>query len=379
MKTLTSYFKALMLLLVMASAENGQAQCAASINQVQNANGNFLFSAAATGTNGTSSYLWAFGDGGTGSGNPASHTYTSNGLTLATLTVVTTAPACTVVVVDTVVITTAATPCNLTAGFTYSTGANGQVWFYSNSTGTNGSTLYQWNFGDSGAGGGANVSHNYLGSGTYTVTLTASNGNGCTSTFTQIISVACSAYASYMLVPDTAVAQLWYAFPNVPNNVIAVNWSWGDGSYSNTLYTSHQYSAAGVYQICLSVAVACGDSVTYCDTQYVYRSKANMIQVNVVSGAPVSLKHYSTSEFGYSIAPNPGSGRFELSINSPQASSGKIEVLSMTGKKVYVSDTGTMGHSIKKEIDLSHLPQGIYFMTVTSDGKSVAKKIVIDK
>jgi PKD repeat protein len=382
MKTVTSYFKTLMLLFALALANTSLAQCTAVINQVQNGNGNFTFSAIATGTNGTTSYYWAFGDGGTGSGNPAIHTYTSNGLTLATLTVVTTAPACTVVVMDTVVISTVSTPCNLASGFTYSLGANGQVWFYNNSTGTNGNSTYNWNFGDASGSSGSLSSHIYANPGTYVVSLTVSNGGTCTSTYTQSINVisTCTAYAGYVLSPDTIVPQLWYVYPNVPNNVIAATWSWGDGSYSNTLYTSHQYSVAGNYIICLSIVVACGDSATYCDTQYVYRSKAaSMVQVNVVSGSPVGLKRAAAMDFGYTIAPNPGNGLFELHLNGLQTASAKIEVLSITGKKVYVSDTEASGSSFKKEIDLSYLPQGVYFMTVVADGKAVAKKIVIDK
>lgn len=349
----------------------------------QSGNGLVNITNTSTGTLPGSSYLWQFGDGGfSTSQNPGSHTYASNGnYTIKLLVNNNTSPGC----VDSLFMNiTVNSYCNLAAGFSFIQN-NGTANFSNTTSGQSGPTVYSWNFGDGNTSTAFNPSHAYA-NGTYTVTLTASNGSvnpfPCSSTATQVITITntCVANATFSMAP-TGTPQFWNAFPMFPANVVAATWSWGDGSTSNTLYTSHTYSAASTYSICLSVTVACGATANYCTTYAIYRSSQdnNIITVNVVNpSVATGINSAEAAELNYSIFPNPNNGLFNLSLNGLNSDNVNVSVYSVVGKLVYQSEGSSNNGTFSKDISLDGVSNGVYFIKVASDNKVITKKVIVE-
>lgn len=75
------------------------------------------------------------------------------------------------------------------------------------------------------------------------------------------------------------------------------------------------------------------------------------------------------------IAPNPSHGKFQLSIVSSSAvENGTVEVLDVTGKVIYRSES----LSNKFEIDLSNHAKGAYFVKFRNTETTLIKKVVLE-
>ena len=345
----------------------------------------YIFTSTSTGTIAASSYTYDFGDGNFGYNKVSPHAYASSGTYTVTLAVTnSTVSPC--IMYSTQIINavgSATVPCNLVAGYTHTVGSGGSVNFNSSSTGTSTNVVYFWNFGDGYTGTGPNPAHTYTNAGAYNVTLMVDNQSSrvCMDTIIQTINVtgiACVANSSFSMASASSTTQVWNAMPISPWNIVAATWNWGDNSTSNTLYTSHTYSAAGVYSICLSVTVSCGASSTTCDTNYIYRStqSAQMIQVNVIAPPAIvaGFANHSNESIDWSVYPNPNNGQFEIKMDG--VTNAKIKVYSLIGKMVY--ETEVANDKVSKKIDLDGVANGVYFVKLSSNNKEYTKKIIVN-
>lgn len=345
----------------------------------------YVFTSTSTGTTAASSYTYDFGDGNFGYNKVSTHAYAASGNYTVTLAVNNnSATPCVMYSTQTInAVGTSTVPCNLVAGYTHTVGSGGNVNFNNSSTGTNTNTIYFWNFGDGYTGTGPNPVHTYTNAGAYNVKLMVDNQTSpvCMDTIIQTINVtgiACVANSSFSMASASSTTQLWNAMPISPWNIVAATWNWGDNSTSNTLYTSHTYSAAGVYSICLSVTVSCGASSTTCDTNYIYRStqSAQMIQVNVIAPPAIvaGLANQSNESIDWSVYPNPSNGQFEIKMEGPAKA--KIKVYSLIGKMVY--ETELTNDNASRKIDLTGVANGVYFIKLNSNNKEFTKKILVN-
>ena len=347
-------------------------------------NGVFNFNNTSTGTSAGVTYLWNFGDATTSPSVSPSHTYTNAGNYTVTLSANNNYSYSCVSTKTTVI---SVSICSLASNFTHTVGANGLVNFSSTSNGTNALTGYSWNFGDGNNGNGANTSHVYN-NGNYIVTLNAVNYSvnpSCSDTSSHSIIVntnTCIANANFSIAP-TATAQYWNVIPASPANVSSAIWTWGDGSSSNTLYTSHQYSAAGTYSICLTVTVNCGATSYHCSSYYIFRSSvqdnSTMIYVNVID--PYIFMANSNIEMKsilYTIYPNPSNGDFNLNVSGLDYGLVKVSISNIIGKQVFETEVEASNGSLSKELHVNYLSNGIYFVKINSGKKEHIKKIVIN-
>ena len=347
-------------------------------------NGVFNFNNTSTGTSAGVTYLWNFGDATTSSSVSPSHTYTNAGNYTVTLSANNNYSYSCVSTKTTVI---SVSICSLASNFTHTVGANGLVNFSSTSTGTNALTGYSWNFGDGNNGNGANTSHVYN-NGNYIATLNAVNYSvnpSCSDTSSHAITVntnTCIANANFSIAP-TATAQYWNVIPASPANVSSAIWTWGDGSSSNILYTSHQYSAAGTYSICLTVTVNCGATSYHCSSYYIFRSSEQdnsaMIYVNVID--PYIFMANSNIEMKsilYTIYPNPSNGDFNLNVSGLDYGLVKVSISNIIGTQVFETEVEASNGSLSKELHVNYLSNGIYFVKINSGKKEHIKKIVIN-
>lgn len=74
-----------------------------------------------------------------------------------------------------------------------------------------------------------------------------------------------------------------------------------------------------------------------------------------------------------SVYPNPSTGKFKMVMNG-LLNIGRVEIYTLSGNKIFTDNFNTIS---KKEINLDHLPSGMYFMQVNIDGKKVINKLTI--
>ena len=385
MKTFTNCIKNLVLTCILGLSGLSMAQpCSTNFTAMPGVNGTVAFTATGTVMTPTVSYYWSFGAPGgyttvVGS-NLASYTYTANGVYTVTLVYLNSAFSCSATATQTVLINNI---CSLNANFTSSLGLNGLVNFINTSTGTIVGTTYSWDFGDGGTSTSTSPSHTYA-SGTYSVWLKALNGLSPYCVDSTMIPVTvtntCVANAGFSLSP-TGTPQYWNAFPQAPANIANATWSWGDGSTSNTLYTSHTYSAAGTYSICLSVTVTCGATATSCYTYAIYRSSQDMsiVHVNVVNPATVGIESIQANVVGFNVYPNPNNGSFNLNLDGLSSDKVNIGIYNMVGKLVYQFEGTNSNGTLTKDIQLNDTSSGVYFIKVAAADQIITKKIIITK
>ncbi len=217
---------------------------------------------------GSLTYSWAFGDGGTASSATAVHTYSSHGTYNAR-----------VLVTDqyanassTVQVTVHPVPSVTVTGSpplsgTVSVGQN--VTFTPHvANGTPGYT-YSWSFGDgSAASASATPTHAYAVKGNYTVNLTTTDSVGGSNLTHVVVHVAASAVP----LSATASSNVSGARTGVPIQFTAsasggsgsYNYAWhfGDGATGTGATASHAYSAAGAFTATVWVNDTAGHSVT---------------------------------------------------------------------------------------------------------------------
>jgi PKD repeat protein len=361
----------------------------ASFTYTQGANGSVFFTNTSTGITSGTNYFWDFGDSTYGYTSSSPHTY-ANGNYMVSLTVVdsTGSQICTDIATQTITVNSNTNTCSLNANFTSSPGIGNSLNFYNTSTGTSSNTVYNWDFGDGGSSTLLNPIHTYTTGGSYTAILYVydSNNPSCNDSIVQVLSVgssSCIANANFSLSP-TNTPQIWNAFLANPLNIVLANWSWGDGSTSNTLYTSHTYSVAGVYNICLTVTVSCGAVDTVCATYSIYKmtGEANdmsIIQVNVVDPSTVGVKNITTETINYSISPNPNNGAFNISSRGLNSKNVIVAIYNMIGDLIYQTSNEIDNGNLIKDIQLNDLSNGVYFVKVAADNKVTTKKIIINK
>lgn len=363
----------------------------ASFSVTMGNNGLVNFMSTSTGTAAGYIYIWNFGDGSNPlvAGPNTSHTYT-NGTYNASLYVMSSSVS--INCVDTAFATISVTnaTCNIVAGFNY-TSSNGTFTFNNTSTGTNAGTTYTWTFGNGFFSNAANPSAvNYPSSGVYFVSLTASNGTGCSASTGQSVSVSgipCVANANFSLMPS-GTPQFWIAIPSFPWNIATAQWSWGDNSApSYSLYTAHQYSASGNYNICLTVTATCGATATACSTYSVYRGTAAsaIINVNVNQPALKDLEFVSTvglneltATIRSALYPNPSTGLFGVSATGLTAEMATITVYNHLGQLLLSDVRPTNNGSLVAEVSLNNAQKGIYFVKIESGNKTVVNKLIIE-
>jgi len=358
----------------------------ANFSASQAGNGLVNFNNTSSGTASTTTYMWNFGNGNTSTSTSPANTYTANGSYLVTMNATNNStPACTS---TKTLMVNVSNICNLNAGFNYTLGNNGSVSFANTSTGTQSNTTYLWNFGDNTTSNLANPSNHTYATGNYSVLLTITNFSTfptCMDTVMRVISVTntCVANANFTLTP-TGTPKFWNAIPANTANISAAQWSWGDGSTSNTLFTSHLYSVSGTYTICLSTTVNCGASATYCSSYFIFKSTSGadneMIRVDVIDASSVGIKNNRFENANISIYPNPNNGSFKISIDGLNEEVLKLSVYNLVGQLINETEVTPINGSVQKQIELEGLNnEGIYLINMSSANQNITRKITVLK
>ena len=235
------------------------------------------------------SYAWDFGDGTNAVGVTATHTYTTPGVYVSTLTVTDdeggTGVASVIITVNEANLPPIAaftpTPSSGTAplGVTFNGGASNDL----DGTIVN----YAWTYGDGAVGTGVNSTHTYTLPGTYTVQLTVTDEDGASAMATATIQVNpplnLAPTALFVATPTAGAPPLLVNFnattsSDPDGNIVSYAWDFGDGTQATGVTAAHTYTVAGNYTAQLIVT----DDSTASDTFTV------AIAVNNINVAPTA-------------------------------------------------------------------------------------------
>lgn len=248
------------------TVSNAGSPCTLNANfSTQNTNGGLVYfydnSTGATGS--ITTQIWSFGDGNTAIGSFTTHTYINPGPYTVTLSV--TSGSCSSTFTDVV------NPCMVTAGYSYSIAANGQVSYTNTSTGLAGNSLLTWYFSDGQTATGPNAIHTYTANGAYVDSLLVTTPSiQCyyvSATHTIVINniVPCSVTAafSYSVNPSNPATIVFNNLSTATGTNLNYAWNFGDGATSTQINPSHTYSVPGTYSVSLNAVLgACSQSVT---------------------------------------------------------------------------------------------------------------------
>jgi hypothetical protein len=216
---------------------------------------------------------------------------------------------------------------------------------------------YLWSTGDTSA------SINGLCAGIYSLTVTDSNG--CQISMSTTVGVNNIVIANFTMYPDTTIPHHYFISNNSTIDTANIyTWSWGDGTFDHTAYPTHTYSAAGFYTICLTIQNGVCTS-TYCDSSYLQKGPNSIISVEVIPGTS-GINSYELSD-QIKIYPNPVADK--LTIESPQRAT--IEIFNMEGQVIKI-----IASNNKAIINVSTLPNGLYFVKVKTEKGIFIKKFV---
>ena len=222
-----------------------------------------------------STYLWQFGDGTTSVVRSPSHFYTNPGTYIVKL-VVTSGTSCK----DSISRTVNVYPMP-EAGYTMNAVQclpNNNFTFTNTSTLSNGSSTYQWSFGDGRTSTGISPMHVYTNPGTFTTKLVVVSNHGCRDSIVKTVTLYPKAIAGFTV---NSASQCFnknvFTFTNTSSTVGATSylWQFGDSITSTATSPLHIYTSIGTYSVMLIATSGNGCKDTLSRTVNVY-AKPNL-------------------------------------------------------------------------------------------------------
>ncbi len=178
--------------------------------------------------------------------------------------------------------------------------------------------------------------------------------------------------AQFDLVADTAVLHHYFAVNNASGvPPLQYNWSWGDGTFSTTAYPTHTYSAAGYYNICLTIIDSVGCTTTYCDSSYLQKDPNAIISVQVIPQGTLGISNLISDKI--KIYPNPAKENLIIELMESKISQRTtISIYNIQGQLC----RQIISNQSKTEVDIKDLSAGIYIIKVNNDKETLQGKFV---
>jgi len=350
-------------------------------------NGQVNFNSTSTGMTGTSQLYWYTGDSiGYGYGNPYSYTYQKNGTYPVTLSLSNTTAGCTSDTTINVTIsnaTNAAGTCSLgitlqSAKASCDTCNDGGATV----TATSGTGPYSYHWSN-----GATTTSIVAKPGIYTCCVT--DAGGCSACANTTVTDSClyaeftytvknntagdSAVISFVSISDTVCHDSTHG-PSKPLKSVSYTWNFGDGN-SQTISgigvrtSTHSFSTNGTYNITLAINR---------EGSQVKSIAIKPLKLSTPTG-PTGIRSLSNSA-DIKLFPNPNNGLFMLAIGGvADNQEATLQVSNLLGEVVYTSSAHSSNGTIRKEIDLTNVSAGTYFVRVVTATKVYVSKVLITR
>ncbi|PCI94137.1 MAG: hypothetical protein COB15_14845 [Flavobacteriales bacterium] len=265
---------------------------------------------------------------------------------------------------------------NLDANYSFTDNGNGNYSFTNSSGGSFNQS--HWAFGDGSTSTTTSPSHTFGANGTFIVALTINDSNttsACTDYYLDTIIVTgvtnpVTCASGFVMYPDTATGDVTVINSSTGSNLTYL-WDFGDGTPTSSLQNpTHTYTTSGPFYLCLTVNDGSGCIDTYCDSigenGVVFKTGGftiNVIGTPIITGIDNNIDLNTEIE----IYPNPTSN--QLSIDT-ELNISEVRIVDITGKTIITIKQKT------KTINVAELVNGIYFIKVIADEKTITKKFV---
>ena len=262
----------------------------------------YHFQNTSTPTNANDSIRWTFGDGTSSNQVNPNHTYTQSGTYTVCLRVQQrdSLGILTNCVSEICHVITIAAICNIQSNFSWIVDSvNHKTVYYTNlTTPANTNATILWNLGDGTTSTQWNPVHTYSQPGTYNVCLYVQLSQTCTGYLCHSVVITsappppvdCQHQSAFNFSSASGNSQLFSFTPLTVNNNAQYTWTFGDGTGSHDITSTHHYAQAGNYTGCLTVYMNANCASTTCKPVHVAQ------QVNCDS-AFVSYTYTSDSLF----------------------------------------------------------------------------------
>ncbi len=107
---------------------------------------------------------------------------------------------------------------------------------------------------------------------------------------------------SYFEIPGEACINNLIQFNNLSQNTFQVNWSFGDGTFSNLANPTHSYTIAGWYTIELTTTTEFGCTDSYSVDIFITEPPVVDFETDVTEGCAVLAVNFTNSSYGYQVA-----------------------------------------------------------------------------
>jgi PKD repeat protein len=143
-------------------------------------------------------------------------------------------------------------------------------------------------------------------------------------------------------------------FTSTSTGAVTFSWDYDDGSPLGTIANpSHNFTANGTYNVCLTVTSAESCESVYCENI-------------VITG--LGIKEISSVKMN--VYPNPSNGNFTVESNSIIT---KISVKNIIGQNVFTKNI----NAINSVISLEDVNNGFYFIELETENGKAVKRIEI--
>jgi PKD repeat protein len=342
---------------------------------------NAVFQSASNSANAV--YQWNFGDGNSGFGSSPTHTYSTYGeYTVCLIVSDNSTNTCTDTTCQSVVINMPNNAGLCDATFYGYAMNDSTANFYSIGNNTP-SAQYYWSINGNVMGNGQNYTHTYTNGGWQHICLTVVDSLSlcyalhCDSVFIPGNSPANTLYchASFVMVEDSLQSNLYHAWNLSFGSNITYLWDFGDGTTSTLPYPTHEYSAPGIYTICLTIISDNNCQSTYCFTLDASQ-KLNTAIINVMAPGQFTSSRIHLSMNDWKLFPNPNNGQFSLAFDSPIAEKLTVKIINFIGQELYSTQLNVVSGQNQHSFNGTDLSSGLYFLTITN---STSQKIYTTK
>ena len=199
----------------------------------------------------------------------------------------------------------------------------------------------------------------------------------CIRPLLQMIDCAASYSTTYNSITNNFTLTV---DPVTTATAISYLWDFGDGTTSTLASPpSHIYYMDTVYNVCLKIHTASGDSCEYCHNigkDYfgnTYRTTAGFT-LNVVNNATTLEVPNNSSESSISIYPNPFTSQTIISFSEIQKNT-TIKIMDMMGRMI--NDKLLMVNGKSATLDMGGYAKGVYFVQIIDVNKNVVNKKIV--
>ncbi|MCF8333277.1 MAG: T9SS type A sorting domain-containing protein [Bacteroidales bacterium] len=194
--------------------------------------------------------------------------------------------------------------------------------------------------------------------------LSVTDANGCTSYSTDSLMMNVKPLPEFDLVADTSICHNHeITFDVSTENAASYQWTPGDVTSPEITIDS---TGVGFGTITYTALVTGENNCQ--------QEKSVDITFEDCTGIPEQ-----EGAANVEVYPNPNDGSFNLLMQTDSPQKATIQIVDQNGKQVYNLKEISISGEYKKEMDLNHLADGVYFLKVITNGELFTRKIIISR